>query len=358
MDALLATIIAELRPRLPGWYPDADPAAEPVVVHDDERAVARVIRMRVARVGAQPVGVIVKAGSVAPAGDGGDERPRLVPTTEGSIRRTLEFEALEMVRGRLEEVGDPRFVAVRPLGVLPESTALVMEELDGRPLHRLLAQRLLRRRSSTRPRAVASAAGRLLRVLHDTPPSGQAVRQGRPAELVAAFEAFGEHLASAGIRRLEPVVAAGADAAASLPDPLPTVISHGDFAPRNLLVDRAGRLALIDLLARWQAPPYEDLATFLVALDTSRPNAATRGALFGRAIEQLETPFLAGYFGSEPVPRRAIRVYELLLLLDKWSARAIRNQTLRGVRRVPERWIDRHFAARSRLLARRLREVA
>jgi aminoglycoside phosphotransferase (APT) family kinase protein len=152
------------------------------------------------------------------------------------------------------------------------------------------------------------------------------------------------------------VIETGIAATRLLPDPLPTVITHGDFAPRNILVDPAGRMAVIDLLARWQAPPFEDLAGFLVALQTSRANAATRGLVFGRTIERLEPAFLGGYYGSEPVPRDAIRVFELLLLLDKWSARSIRNRTLGGVRRVRERLIDSHFDARSRLLARRLRE--
>jgi aminoglycoside phosphotransferase (APT) family kinase protein len=139
-----------------------------------------------------------------------------------------------------------------------------------------------------------------------------------------------------------------------LPEPLPTVVSHGDFAPRNILVDDAGRLAVIDLLARWQAPPYEDLAGFLVSLETSRVNTATRGLVFGRAVERLEPAFLAGYFGSAPVPRRAIRLYELLLVLDKWSARASRAGSLGRVGRLREGMIDSHFDARSRFLARRL----
>lgn len=357
MDALLGTILHELRPRLAAWYPDIDPDVEPYVVHDDDRAVARVLQLRIARNTGEPVGIIVKAGSPPPSANI-EERPRLVPTTEGPIRRTLELDALRMVEARLAAVGDPRFAAVRALGILPESEALVMEELDGRPLHRLLMWRLFRRQSTTNPRRLVSAAGALLRVLHETPPAGQAVRQGRPKDLVQGFHAFGEYLSgSAGIPGLEPVVAAGAAAAAALPDPLPTVISHGDFAPRNLLVDRSGRLAMIDLLARWRAPPYEDLATFLVALETNRANAATRGVLFGRAFRQLRPAFLSGYFGEEPVPHEAIRVYELLLLLDKWSARAMRNQPRRGVRRLPGLLIDRHFEARSRALARRLRQA-
>ena len=89
------------------------------------------------------------------------------------------------------------------------------------------------------------------------------------------------------------------------------------------------------------------------ALRTSRANAATQGLLFGRAIDRIEPEFLAGYFGPEPIPTREIRLFELLLLLDKWSARMIRRAGGSGSS-FQERLIDRYFAARSRHLARLL----
>jgi aminoglycoside phosphotransferase (APT) family kinase protein len=230
-----------------------------------------------------------------------------------------------------------------------------MEAFEGRPLHRLLVRGSFGRAPELRPATLARRAGHWLRVLHDVPAEDRPVRQGSRADLAEAFMAFGAYLARQGVATdLEPVVAAGVRAASELPDPLPTVVSHGDFAPRNILVDDAGRLAVIDLLARWQSPPYEDLAGFLVALHTSRANAATRGLLFGRAVERLEPAFLGGYFGPAPVPRQAIRVYELLLLFDKWSARASRAGSHASLARVRERMIDGYFDARSRLLARRL----
>ncbi len=276
--------------------------------------------------------------------------------TDQSDRVQLEYEALRTVEARVAEVGDPRFVAVRPLGVLPESNVLVMEAFDGEPLHRFLVRRPFRSRAALAPSILARATGRWLRILHDTPSSTQ-VRQGTREDVVDAFAAFGSYLAAEKVSpHLDEFIEVGIASARRLPDPLPTVITHGDFAPRNILVDGSGRMAVIDLLLRWQAPAFEDIAGFLVALQTSRANAATRGLLFGRTIERLEPAFLTGYYGSEPVPRNAIRVYELLLVLDKWSARAIRNRTLGGVRRIRERMIDSHFDTRSRLLARRLRE--
>jgi aminoglycoside phosphotransferase (APT) family kinase protein len=357
VDALVETILAELQSRVRDWYPDADGTIKPDVDEVDARAFAYVIRVSVPRTGAPPARLIVKAGPGETVPDSND-RPRLVAITDMADRRRLELEALRMVEARLEEVGDPMLAAVRPLGLLPESSAVVMEAFEGEPLHRHLMRGPFQRGAARRPTTLARAAGRWLRVLHDTPPSTQDVRQAAPSDLAAAFASYGSFLSAArGSNDLDPLVAVGIEAVSRLPDPLPLAITHGDFAPRNILVDATGRLAVIDLLGRWQAPAYEDVAAFLVALHTSRANAVTRGVLFGPTFERLEPAFLAGYYGSEPVPRHAIGVYELLLVLDKWAARTSRR-TPRGLRRVSERILDRHYLARSRLLARRLAEAA
>jgi aminoglycoside phosphotransferase (APT) family kinase protein len=230
-----------------------------------------------------------------------------------------------------------------------------MEVFESEPFHRVLARKALRGEDPGRSTTIAELAGRWLRILHDSPATTPLTRQEDRSEIVAAFEAYRRYLATETGRDLSAVVKAGVDAAGRLPDPLPTVLSHGDFAPRNILVGPSGRVAVIDLLARWKSPPYEDLATFLVALQTNRANAATRGLLFGRAAKRLEPAFLKGYFGTEPVPRDAIRVYELLLVLDKWAARSHRSRTHGLFARLRDRLIDGHFEAHSRRLARRLR---
>jgi hypothetical protein len=361
VDDQLSAILAEIRPRIGEWYPDAVDAPAPAeprvtVERDDRRTLNRVVRLLVTA-GDTPVArLIVKAENPEPASSPTtDERPRLVPVTVPGQRADLEYDALRLLEDRIATAGDQRFAPIRALAVLEGSRALVMEAFVGRPLHRLLLKSTLRRVSpALRPDALANAAGAWLRLLHDTPSDdSRPIRQGSPEELAERFSAFGEFLArTARPHDFDRFVEIGQAASASL-QALPPAIGHGDFAPRNILVDRRGRLAVIDLLARWRSPRYEDVAAFLVAMHTSRANAATQGLLFGRAIDRLEPAFLAGYFGTEPVPRGEIRLFELLLLLDKWSARMIRQATGSGGR-VQERLIDRYFDGRSRHLARLL----
>ena len=354
MDSLLETVLDELRPRLPEWYPDVAPDADIVVANDDERAIARVVRITAPRSSGAPVELIAKIHAPREPVAAPDDRPRLVPMTDPELRRGLEFDALKFVEARLREVADDRLEAVRALGVLPSSGALVMEVFESEPFHRVLARKALGGEDPGRSTTIAALAGRWLRILHDSPATTTLIRQGHRAEIVEAFESYLRYLTAETGRDLSRVVKAGVEAAGRLPDPLPTVLSHGDFAPRNILVGRSGRVAVIDLLARWQSPPYEDLATFLVALQTNRANAATRGLLFGRAAKRLEPAFLKGYFGLEPVPRDAIRIYELLLVLDKWAARSHRSRTHGLLARIRDRLIDGHFEAHSRRLARQL----
>ena len=358
MDEQLSAILTEVTSRLGEWYPDraTGPDVRVAVEFDDRRSINRVVRLRVIRGDASVATLIVKTENSDPAAViVADERPRLMPVTDAGIRQTLEFEALRLLERRLDEVGDRRLRAIRALAVLEGSGALVMEAFEGRPLPRLLLRSTLRHRAApSRPAALVNAAGAWLRVLHDIPTADSApVRQGTPDELVACFTRFGEFLATAAPSRdLRRTIDIGREAAAGI-SLLPVAMSHGDFAPRNILVDRQGRIAVIDLLARWRAPRYEDLAAFLLAMRTSRVNATTSGLLFGRAIDRLEPAFLAGYFGGEPVPLHKIRLYELLLLLDKWSARlARRAKGADGGLQV--RLIDRYFESRSRHLARLL----
>jgi aminoglycoside phosphotransferase len=354
VDAHLSAIVAEIRTLISDWYPAAGPGAETEidVESDDRRALNRVVTLGVRSGGRRIARLIVKLTPAdAPAAAASDDRPRLVTMTPPAARPAFEFDALALLRERLADVGDPRFVPIRPLAILEGSGALVMESFPGRPLHRLLLPRIGPRPAELRRAAVVASAGRWLRILHDTPTAAdRPARQQTPGELSASFRAFADFLAANDAKADFGEILAIALAAVPAVRDLEPVLTHGDFAPRNILVDERGRMAVIDLLGRWRAPRYEDVAAFLLSLRTSRLNATTQGLLLGREFDRLEPVFLAAYFGSEPVDLLGVRVYELLLLLDKWSARIVRRKNGAG-REQLEGLIDRYFATRSRELS-------
>ncbi len=347
-----AVILHELRAHLGEWYPELAGDVSVDLVDLDPRARSQLMRVRLVGHGA-PHTIIVKRPPEDPVVF--DERPRLFAPSEPPVRLAQEAAGLELAAGLAATSGDPLIGAVRLLGILPETGALAMETFDGRPLHEMLIPGLVRRSGDLRATALVRRAGRWLRAFHGLPAEDRPERQGSREAIVEAFQAVGTYLsANGGPPDIDAIVRAGVRAVTRLPDPLPTAICHADFAPRNILVDPSGRIAVIDISVKWRAPIYEDLAGLLVALRMNRANALTRGRVFGPAVGVLEPAFLEGYFDGRPIPRAAIRVYELLLVLDKWSSLMSRSMDARTRRRFQERAIHDHFAASSRLLARRL----
>ena len=356
MPATHVSILEELRAHLGEWYPELAGDVVVDVVDQDPRVRSQLMRVRVTSGGAFRRTIIVKHAPDEPVVV--DDRPRLVAPMEPTERLTQEFEALRLVADRFADGDDPGLGAVRPLGILPETHALAMEAYAGRPLHETLIPGLIRQTSELRATRLVERAGHWLHAFHDLPADDRPVRQGSRAEIAEAFHAVGRFLTAQGAPAdIAAVAETGARAVTRLADPLPIALCHGDFAPRNILIDQTGRVAVIDISVRWRAPVYEDLASLLVALRMSRANALTRGYVFGPAVGRLEPAFLHGYFDGAPIPRAAIRVYELLLVLDKWAARVSRTSDRPGRRRLPDRAIDDHFASSSRLLARRLTRI-
>ena len=353
MPATHETILEELRAHLPDWYPDLAGDVNADLTDLDPRARSQLLRVRVTGRDAPPRVIIVKHPPDDPVVP--DDRPRLVAQSDPRQRLAQEFDGLLAVADRLGSGQDPGLGAVRPLGLLPASHALAMEAYDGRPLQDTLIPGFIRQSRELGSTRVVRRTGHWLRAFHALPIEDRPIRQGSRGEVAAAFEAIGAYLAAHGAPSdVAAIVRTGVGAVSRLPEPPPVAICHGDFAPRNVLVAPSGQIAVIDISMRRAAPIYEDLASFLVALRMSRANALTRGLVFGPAVARLEPAFLDGYFDGAPIPRAAIRVYELLLVLDKWASRLSRAPGRRGRGSLPDRAIDRHFAASSRLLARRL----
>jgi hypothetical protein len=225
---------------------------------------------------------------------------------------------------------DPRFATVRPLAHLPEHSAILMDYDRTPSLHRgLLAESRLnrirhpRRRLSLNP-ASWSNAGAWLRRFHDeSPTAGLAVRQDTREAVRERFDAYAGYFGDVrAMTDAHDLARRGADLTSSLvPDQLPMAVGHGDFAPRNLFADGAGRVTVIDPMPRWVVPRLEDLGRFLIALRMLGLQLHSHGAAYSADwVDQREQEFVTGYYGDDPIPTSLLRCYEALILLDKWSA--------------------------------------
>lgn len=255
-------------------------------------------------------------------------RPRLAPTRVSIAEQTArEFTGLRALYARFGTGADGRFGAVRPLDLLASEHTILMEYVDAPTLRAALAGEsrftLPRQRGTDAAAATWTAAGAWLRQFHDSVQlPGLASRQATVDEVVERFDAYAEYLGDRVGRRAGLLARrGGALAAQVLPERLALATGHGDFAPRNVFVDGRRRIIGFDPMPRWRVPVHEDLSRFLVAIRLVGAQLHSHGAAYPRRrLEQRERAVIDGYWSDGPVPDGQLRCYQLLVLLDKWSA--------------------------------------
>lgn len=313
---LVETLTQVIAPHTHEWFPERPHSRLEVrVLADRPKCVLLTVHLDGSGV---PV-ALAKLRRDSGDGPGGGTRPRLRQEAATAEELTLlEWDGLVTIE---RACGDgPGLGVVRPLLLMREQAGLVMSYVDAPTLRSIvLGLSRLRRGRGRFDDAVSGCtlAGRWLRTFQErSGESDRPVRQGRREEVVDRLHAFGEFLGSEAWRRL---ASAGAErATATLPRELPVTVGHGDFAPRNMLL-RDGVLTVIDPLPRWRVPAYDDLCRFLVGIRLIGEQVHTHGLAFGsETLDSLEEAAVTAYLGT--ADRAPLRAYQLLILMDKWSA--------------------------------------
>lgn len=286
------------------------------------------------------------------------DRPILAPvriiSDEDGARR--ELDGLRLIAEALEGEESGRFGVLRPLAELPGHAAIVTDFVAQPTLRaRLLrTSRLRPGRRGTLDGAPWENAGAWLRMFHGQATSLELTPVGgTPEEVGLLLQEFAAFLADRiGARPwLDEVAASGVDLArAALPADLPLATAHGDFTATNIFTTADGRVTVFDPLPLWRIPAYQDLATLIVGARVHPLQAATLGRALPRAaLADYEAAVVRGYFGSDPVPHRALAVVQLLVLLDRWAAlvsqRTPRGRARTAAHEVRVRLASRHYEA-------------
>lgn len=267
-----------------------------------------------------------------------DARPYLVPEIDPLIKYRAHHAALAAVHAHFKKLADPRFGAVPPLDLIPDQAAFVMGEVAGQTLRKLV-DRSSRLRSPFGGGAIRASfenTGAWLRAFHEMPVETHVeVVHPRCSDYVELVREFTDFLGQA--LKDEPFFRSVSERTQSiardtLRGALPLCLRFGDFGLTNVLVAADGRVTAIDTLATWYAPIYEDIAYFLTGLKAHRTQIVSLGFGFGADhIAALEAAFLKGYFQKERIPLRELRLYEVLRLLERWSAKLARVRRRSGV---------------------------
>jgi hypothetical protein len=239
-----------------------------------------------------------------------------------------QYAALERLHDFLADRHE-RFVAPRPVALLPEFDALAMEFVEGRSLWDLVVPSALwspdELRDGVRDAALA------LRHLHTIEPAGADDIDLNEVEEAAAHDSR-EALRFVEARIRDTWFRPGSQVRTTGQ----VVLLHGDWAPENVLLDRE-QVFLLDPELTDRGWPEYDLARFLLML-WDRSLFVTTGALRWSTLRhELTKIFLSSYYAGEPV---SLLLRPLLL------------------REVSQRWAVRHQEAqRGSAPARRARSL-
>lgn len=290
-------------------------------------------------------------------------RPVLNPERTMSDDETArrEYDGLLAIAHALRDAEQDRFGVLRPLAWLPGHSAIVMDLVQELTLrHRLLeTSRLRRRPEPPMDEAAWVNAGTWLRRFHDQETGLSLPARIETRDQVAQmYTAYAQFLAGRGTP--SSFTAGLADEAVdlstrTLPGKLPLAPGHGDFVANNMFAGASGRITVFDPLTRWRVPRYQDLATLTVGIRVLPVQSATQGMALSRSeLVRYEDAVLRGYFGAEQVPLAAVRAYQLLVLLDRWSGtvgKRIGHGTVRpGLHHLRVQLAARHYHREARRL--------
>ncbi len=354
IDGAKASLISHLKTRAPSYFPGLDATAVTMRHVRESRRMYSAFHEFELSDGNRSHGVIVKFPYMPTLIDESaktdtiSQRPRLFELVDPDRMAELEFNSLVAIEQHFNALGDPRFGVIRPLELLTPPNAFAMEKQAGvsfRQIH-LTARRVKIgwKRLPFQPLETTQNAGDWLREFHQIGPLSHTTdRMATRAEFLEVLAALTANLIDQGENRpfIESVRSQLESAAQrSLDSQFELAIAHGDFAPRNLLIEPNNRVTVIDTLARWRAPIFEDLAMFQLGLRASAAQVVSLGTAYDRAsLDRLENQFLTRYFDGAPIPMASIRIFEGLLLLERWGAFAQRARLLGAPsRRIYHRW--------------------
>lgn len=254
-------------------------------------------------------------------------KPLLFLKAEPRDMPRLHYTALVKIYEYITGLDNQQLGAIRVLDYLPEYAAIFSEESKDQNLRLLFLKESRLRSLLTYDELTATFqnVGTWLRVYHAMPKEEDVkVRHAHRDDYIegitvlTAFlgkilgdESFFQKTASVIINKAQE----------ALPESIPLGLGHGDYAMRNILVGFDARVTVLDTFAKWRTPIYEDIGYFLNDVKMSYLQVVSQGLAFrSDQLAAYECAFLKGYFDKEPIPYPAIRLYETLALLDRWSS--------------------------------------
>lgn len=346
--------------------------SEPIHVQlldKEERATAMLYRYRVSSKAHNRsvfVKVPVLSSSRTPSKANMYQKPLLYPKTDLPDRHWLQYTALRSIYEYFTRLNKEQLGAIRVLDYLPQYNAIFTEESNDPRLRQIFLRNNRLSSAFTHDELITAFqnVGVWLRIYHTMPKEADVkIRNPHRDDYIDAIikltdfleralrdKSFFQKTASIVIDR----------GRIALPELLPLGLGHGDYAMRNILIGSNARVTVLDTFAKWRTPIYEDIGYFLNELKMSYPQVVSQGLAFSSdQLAAYECAFLKGYFDRQTIPYAAIRLYEMMALLDKWSSAVAKSLQQKKFMKIASRLkmilINQYFKKRTKSL---LAEIA
>ena len=233
-----------------------------------------------------------------------------------------EYEMTRKIWNVFEAEGSPAFTAVQPLAFLEEWNAILMKKVDGDALkmHLItLSMALRNRKSLAQLQKYLSAAAVWLRTFHNR----VAEEREEPFPVQDAIDTMTYVLTRLGshidITNYRVALTKKMHEISSLQ--VPVALLHDDFQYSNILVEKNGRVCVLDYALNHRSCVYSDLATLLIDPRTRGVQIWSGGLLIPqRFIQHLDQTILDTYFMGKPYNKPVLEFFCALAILNKWSA--------------------------------------
>jgi len=249
-----------------------------------------------------------------------DEQPAII----------AEFDMLKAIAEAVDDSGDPGLTKVEPIAYLGAINGMLMQHVEGQPLRRSLRLGV----NPTKVEALFRRAGHLAAVVHQIGDPQRRPFDGATAStMTSGLATQAASIAPAALSDSLRRIAAAAVEMDGADEPIGTV--HGDLNLGNVLVDRVGRVALIDPNPTEGPHQLPDIARFVGEVRFEKRRLATAG-LMGRitARDRWAAAFEDGSGrGDEPM----LAFYQTLELGERWLRIETESRGLRRLGLVPAR---------------------
>ena len=240
---------------------------------------------------------------------------------ERTEREYKMLTAIESVFSKSEKI-EKGYSYIRPLALLDDLNAIVMEELDCKPLKDYFSKLGFvssKKQQDEFESLLKRSAGWLREYHRGIGEQGHASlgEVGLPEKLADACRELSRIVPDAELTQIQKDLLAAIESVSETKIPLAMI--HGDYHCSNIMVTPKKQVCSLDA-DFLHAPAYEDLAKFLIDFETRGLQTLLNGQFVRPSlVKRFQSAILENYFDGEEYNKLVLEIFVALALVYKWK---------------------------------------